>query len=229
MCQRSHLTQRNRSRTRERSGAPAFTHFRPETALPSPSRIPARPTAEPGLTCSRWRAETFRSRTPASALAVRSRARDLPTRIPPSLAARLSNTPPLRCAADRRARCLAATLSRARRDARGDHRRNGDRNRRAILGGVGGRHFLSERARHPALHLHHAETHRRSIPPEVLAAGAAISDPDERVLAMLGARATADYGRGNGLPTEGGRHATSATSPTNLVRATGIEPVAPAV
>jgi len=39
-------------------------------------------------------------------------------------------------------------------------------------------------------YVHHAETHRRPIPAEVLAAGAAITEPDERVLAMLGARAS---------------------------------------
>ena len=37
-------------------------------------------------------------------------------------------------------------------------------------------------------YVHHAELHRRPTPVEVLAAGAAVADPDARVLAMLGAR-----------------------------------------
>ncbi len=44
-------------------------------------------------------------------------------------------------------------------------------------------------------YVHHAETHRRAIPAEVLEVGRGIDDPDERVLAMLGARATVDGSR----------------------------------
>ena len=42
--------------------------------------------------------------------------------------------------------------------------------------------------------VHVAEAHRRQIPPEVLAAGVAESDPDRRIVAMLG-------GRGNVVAT----------------------------
>ena len=41
----------------------------------------------------------------------------------------------------------------------------------------------------------HADTHRRQPPHEVLAAGAGIADPDERIIAMLGVRVAADYSR----------------------------------
>ena len=38
------------------------------------------------------------------------------------------------------------------------------------------------------LYVHVAENHRREIPPEILAAASDESDPDRRVLRMLGAR-----------------------------------------
>ena len=74
-------------------------------------------------------------------------------------------------------------------------------------------------------YVHHAEQHRRTIPTDVLEAGQGIGDPDERILAMLGARAGARYEqRGNGVPTAKGPSATRADSGPNLVRATGFEP-----
>jgi hypothetical protein len=45
-------------------------------------------------------------------------------------------------------------------------------------------------------YVHHVEDHHRPVPPEVLAAGAPITDPDERVIAMLSARSA--LARGNG-------------------------------
>ena len=45
-------------------------------------------------------------------------------------------------------------------------------------------------------YVHVAHVHRRPLPPEITDAGSAISDPDERVLEMLGARASlADRGK----------------------------------
>jgi hypothetical protein len=55
-------------------------------------------------------------------------------------------------------------------------------------------------------YVHHAETHRRAIPAEILAAGATMSDPDERVLAVLGARS-------------GARQEASASRPTSVAQA----------
>lgn len=49
-------------------------------------------------------------------------------------------------------------------------------------------------------YVHHVEEHHRPIPNDVLAAGNAMTDPDERVLAMLGARSP--HARGNGVATE---------------------------
>ena len=73
-------------------------------------------------------------------------------------------------------------------------------------------------------YVHHAETHRRATPNDVLTAGAEGSDPDERIVAMLGARAGADYEqRGNHVPTVERSSGNSATSRGNLVRAIGIE------
>ena len=40
------------------------------------------------------------------------------------------------------------------------------------------------------LYVHVAKDHRRDLPPEVISAGARESDPDRRILLMLGARAT---------------------------------------
>jgi hypothetical protein len=45
-------------------------------------------------------------------------------------------------------------------------------------------------------YVHHVEEHHRPIRDDILAAGKSIADPDERVLAMLGARSA--FGRGNG-------------------------------
>ncbi len=67
-------------------------------------------------------------------------------------------------------------------------------------------------------YVHHAETHRRSIPDEVLAAGRRIDDPDERILAMLGTRVTADYSRADGVLT--------ATADTEKARHLGPQGVA---
>ena len=72
-------------------------------------------------------------------------------------------------------------------------------------------------------YVHHAETHRRAIPNEVLLAGAAIADPDERIVAMLGARAAADSTRGNHVPTVERSPGNNSTSQEILVRAIGIE------
>jgi integrase len=49
-------------------------------------------------------------------------------------------------------------------------------------------------------YVHHVEEHHRPIPDDILAAGKSIADPDERVLAMLGARSA--FVRGNGVATE---------------------------
>ena len=48
-------------------------------------------------------------------------------------------------------------------------------------------------------YVHHVEEHHRPIPDEILSAGAAILDPDQRVIAMLGARSAAL--RGNTVAT----------------------------
>ncbi len=48
-------------------------------------------------------------------------------------------------------------------------------------------------------YVHHVEEHHRPIPEEILSAGAAILDPDQRVIAMLGARSAAL--RGNTVAT----------------------------
>ena len=37
-------------------------------------------------------------------------------------------------------------------------------------------------------YVHHVEEHHRPIPTEILTAGNTMTDPDERVIAMLGAR-----------------------------------------
>ena len=49
-------------------------------------------------------------------------------------------------------------------------------------------------------YVHHVEDHHRPVPAEVLAAGAPITDPDERVIAMLSARSALT--RGNAVATE---------------------------
>jgi hypothetical protein len=49
-------------------------------------------------------------------------------------------------------------------------------------------------------YVHHVEDHHRPIPAPVLAAGAAITDPDERVVAMLSARSVPI--RGNAVATD---------------------------
>jgi len=49
-------------------------------------------------------------------------------------------------------------------------------------------------------YVHHVEEHHRPIPDEILAARAGLVDPDECVIAMLGARSTRL--RGNGVATE---------------------------
>ena len=49
-------------------------------------------------------------------------------------------------------------------------------------------------------YVHHVEEHHRPIPENILAAGGAIADPDERVLAMLSARS--HHVRGNAVATE---------------------------
>lgn len=46
--------------------------------------------------------------------------------------------------------------------------------------------------------VHVAEAHPRPLPPVALAAGAAVADPDRRILAMLGAR-------GEGVAKSGGQ------------------------
>jgi hypothetical protein len=43
-------------------------------------------------------------------------------------------------------------------------------------------------------YVHHVEEHHRPIPEEILSAGAANLDPDQRVIAMLGARSAALHG-----------------------------------
>jgi len=55
-------------------------------------------------------------------------------------------------------------------------------------------------------YVHHVEDHLRPIPEEILAAGAAVIDPDERVIGMLGARSG---GRGNSVAT--GRRSLTST------------------
>jgi integrase len=76
----------------------------------------------------------------------------------------------------------------------------------------------------------HAEQHRRPIPGDMLDAAREVTDPDERILTMLGARSTASYERrDNVVPTEQGSSSSRADSKSYSVRATGIEPVAPAV
>jgi hypothetical protein len=47
-------------------------------------------------------------------------------------------------------------------------------------------------------YVHHVQTHHRPIPEEILAAPIGLIDPDERVIAMLGARFR--VGRGNRSP-----------------------------
>jgi hypothetical protein len=47
-------------------------------------------------------------------------------------------------------------------------------------------------------YVHHVEEHHRPIPDDILAAGSAAADPDERVVAMLGAR-SGTIVRGNGV------------------------------
>jgi hypothetical protein len=37
-------------------------------------------------------------------------------------------------------------------------------------------------------YVHHVEEHHRPIPEEILAAGSAVTDPDSRIIAMLGTR-----------------------------------------
>jgi integrase len=49
-------------------------------------------------------------------------------------------------------------------------------------------------------YVHHADEHHRPLPADILAAGAAIMDPDERVIAMLGARSGGV--RGNAVATD---------------------------
>ena len=49
-------------------------------------------------------------------------------------------------------------------------------------------------------YVHHVEEHHRPIPDDILAARAALTDPDECVIAMLGARSSRL--RGNGVATE---------------------------
>jgi integrase len=49
-------------------------------------------------------------------------------------------------------------------------------------------------------YVHHVEDHHRPIPDDILAAGNAVTDPDERVIAMLGARSV--IVRGNRVATE---------------------------
>jgi integrase len=49
-------------------------------------------------------------------------------------------------------------------------------------------------------YVHHIAEHRRPIPNDILAAGNAMTDPDERVVAMLGARS--NKVRGNAVTTE---------------------------
>jgi hypothetical protein len=49
-------------------------------------------------------------------------------------------------------------------------------------------------------YVHHVEEHHRPIPDEILAARDGLVDPDECVLAMLGARSSQP--RGNSVATE---------------------------
>jgi hypothetical protein len=56
-------------------------------------------------------------------------------------------------------------------------------------------------------YVHHVEEHHRPIPDDILAAGNAVTDPDERVIAMLGARSV--IVRSNRVATE--THALSRT------------------
>lgn len=51
-------------------------------------------------------------------------------------------------------------------------------------------------------YVHHVEEHRRPIPEEILSAGSTALDPDNRVLAMLGAR-VGGSSRGNSVATLG--------------------------
>jgi hypothetical protein len=48
-------------------------------------------------------------------------------------------------------------------------------------------------------HVHHVQAHHRPIPAEILSAQIDLIDPDERVIAMLGARSR--VGRGNAVAT----------------------------
>ena len=48
-------------------------------------------------------------------------------------------------------------------------------------------------------YVHHVEEHHRPIPEEIHSAGAAVLDPDQRVIAMLSARSGAL--RGNSMAT----------------------------
>ena len=51
-------------------------------------------------------------------------------------------------------------------------------------------------------YVHHVEEHHRPIPHDILTAGNAMTDPDERVIAMLGVRsASPDRLRGNTVAT----------------------------
>jgi hypothetical protein len=50
------------------------------------------------------------------------------------------------------------------------------------------------------LYVHVAENHRREIPPEILAAGSGESDPDRRMLRMLGGRGSQVAARPLTLP-----------------------------
>ena len=49
-------------------------------------------------------------------------------------------------------------------------------------------------------YVHHVEEHHRPIPDDILEAGNAVADPDERVIAMLGARSV--IVRRNSVATE---------------------------
>jgi len=57
------------------------------------------------------------------------------------------------------------------------------------------------------MHYGHHEEHHRPIPADILAVGAAVIDPDERVMAMLGARSGSV--RGNAVAT--GRRSLTST------------------
>jgi hypothetical protein len=49
-------------------------------------------------------------------------------------------------------------------------------------------------------YVHHVEEHYRPIPEYIVAEGAGVLDPDQRILVMLGART--DIVRGNSVATE---------------------------